>query len=132
MKTLNQVDTIAPVQERVISLIKQNGMSGTSYAELHHLEGFVATKEGDLGGNVTFLDNPNLIQWMDVSPEGHEVLQSLKTDDPFGLKLCSPSLYLLEGISLNLPVASHFPVKTDYATRHWVPAMWIFDEQGVD
>jgi hypothetical protein len=131
MKTLNQFDTTTSVQDRVVELIMQNGKSGTTYAELHHLEGFIA-KEGELGADLVLLDNPNLILWRYVTPGGHEAMQALKGDERFSLAMCMPFLYFTEGLMPNLPIAKSFPAKTDYKTQRWVPALWTFDEQGIN
>jgi hypothetical protein len=84
-----------------------------SFAELSRLDGF----KGEMA---LFFEDKNIMLWPKLSEEAVEILDRLRGAGEFHYHPTLPLIYLVDGVSLNMPIA-----KSDrhYSEMHWLPVV---------
>jgi len=63
----------------------------------------------------------NVVLWTDLSPEAVKAMQELETEGSIDAHLCGVFPYLIDGATLNLPIAKP---KRSYRKPRWLPVTW--------
>lgn len=113
------------IKEKILGYIRFNG--DASFANLQ--ANFTADFEGDFEGDFDWEFAPNLIVWTGMSVEFIEALRELKTDGLIEVGPAHPLVYLIDGMTLHLPIAKR-PTPKGYKTMHWIPSILTLTPKG--
>src|SRR5258705_13215248 len=103
-----QPDT-GPLIDRIRDYLK---VGAVSFAELsRHVDGFD-------GEGVLAVDANNIVLWAEISYEAADAVRQLLAAGDCYAEPASPLVYMLDGFSLNLPLAQR---AVAYKTPHWLP-----------
>ena len=106
------------MEAEILELIRSR--QNVSFAEMvRDIPGFNAVDLADayeLGG-----DQPGVLLWCFLSRPAFEALRSLQTAGRIRAKPCGLMVYLIDGLSLSLPLAK--PGRS-YRRPRWLPVLW--------
>lgn len=105
--------------EDILALLQNRG-GRLSFAEIVH---YIPAARGDVALNK---GKDNLLIWESVSHELVDAIDELERNQTIELRDCSRLTYLVNGHSLDLPIACEIK---DYATPHWVPSILCLRQQ---
>lgn len=100
---------------KILEFIEKNG--DASFVNIMRILGDEG--EGDLCLQIL----PNVILWCDMSKTAVEAIEWLKKQKSIEPRTCSPVIYMIDGWSLNLPIAKR-PREQGYKTLHWLPLLF--------
>jgi hypothetical protein len=101
------------MKEEILEYIKTYDF--VSFVELcKEIEGF--------SGEGTFENEDlNIIFWQGVSQEGFDTMHELQEEKLIKPEWCSPMLYIIDGLVIDLPVAKSI---RKYKDKRWCPVVW--------
>lgn len=97
------------MREAIMELLQRDYVT---FAELSRIPGF----EGEFALHAP--NYPNIIYWSHVSREAADAIEELRREKFFEFRPASPMSYLIDGVSLDLPLAKR---RYHYKTLHWLP-----------
>lgn len=108
------------MKQEILNLIRE--LDEVSLVELRNLiPGF--------RGNEIVCINDNIVIWNNVSLDAINALNDLKEAGLIIMNKCGPRLYLVDGICLDLPLATE--VHEKYKELHWLPVVFCIGGQHV-
>ena len=106
------------MEAEILELIRSR--QNVSFAELvRDVAGFAAADPFDACELGT--DKPGVLLWSGLSRPAFEALRNLETAGRIRAKPCGLMVYLIDGLSLSLPLAK--PGKS-YRRPRWLPVTW--------
>ena len=91
-----------------------------SFAELGNRFGAAFRDAGESGAELCKGDN--VVLWSGLTPEAVEAICGLLNDGELEISPCGPLVYLLDGVTLSLPILKR-PPRKPLTKPHWVPAV---------
>lgn len=107
----------AELRRTILSYVNAN--DHVSFAELQREFGGRFNLRGSIG--LAPQSCPTILYWVGMSREFCDTINELtRNGGPLALALCSPLVYVIDGATLNLPIATKaHPYKRD----HWLPVV---------
>jgi hypothetical protein len=109
------------MKQEIYDFIKAH--KGTSFVELERLDGF----KGDGKTECTMRLSENVILWFGISPVAANALEELIKEDKIVAIGVNSLFYLIDGGSLDLPVAK---TMTPKKKPHWYPVVFSANDSG--
>jgi len=105
------------MKSEILDLIRRK--QAVSFVELaREIPGFTATTGGM---DMVVSAWENVVLWTDLSREAIHAMQELEAEGSIDAHLCGVFPYLIDGATLNLPVAKP---KRSYRKPRWLPVTW--------
>jgi hypothetical protein len=102
-----------PLLAAIKKVLKRDNVT---FAELSRLEGFA----GDFEIHVNHEKVSNIVIWSGLSQEAMDALEVIRQEGEYSLEPTSVLTYLMDGVTLNLPLAKSV---RHYKKPHWAPAV---------
>jgi hypothetical protein len=120
----NKLNDVIEMADKIRGMVLR--YDSVSFAELsNNIPGFSdVVDDGDIKKYTALIFNgmSNLIIWINISDIGTWALSMLQKENVVKLRPCSALVYIVDGMTLNFPIAKR-PPKAGYKTEHWIPCV---------
>ncbi len=107
------------IKDEIYKYISTSGY--VSFADL-------ARRISGFNGDYEMALRDDLLLWSNMSEEATNALIELQKENKIEMEPCSAFIYLVDGMSLRLPVATSHRPKKGYKKRHWLPVTFSTPE----